>query len=167
MNTHTICYTPTCIYCTRSAMRGSAPQGTLKWNSKTNKSRSVVVRVVQSSAASGMDSNRSNWLAVPLAHRGPPFPVHCRRPHVPPRGDDCHWAPPTQTGSGRMDVRCRSRRLQLCGVPSAVRRWGHQWEPRIWCDIDDARTVDGTSVPVWDGSECRAGRLGYVCRNGY
>ena len=61
-----------------------------------------------------------------------------------------------------MGVRTGATRVADCGCAAARR--GHRWELRIWGDVGDARTVDGNDVPVWDGAECRAGRLGWVRR---
>lgn len=61
-----------------------------------------------------------------------------------------------------MGVRTGATRVADCGCAAARR--GHRRELRIWGDVDDARTVDGNGVPVWDGAECRAGRLGWVRR---
>jgi len=116
-----------------------------------------IFRVYQSNAPR-MDSGRSNWLAVPLAHRGPLCLAHCRQPHAPPPGHNCrgrHHRP-------RMQVRTGAARVANCGCAAA--RWGHWREPCIWGDVDNTRTVDGNSVPAWDGPECHAGRLGWVRR---
>jgi len=61
-----------------------------------------------------------------------------------------------------MRVRTGAARVTHCGCAAVW--WGHWREPRIWGDVDNARTVDGNGVPAWDGAECRAGRLGWVRR---
>ena len=62
----------------------------------------------------------------------------------------------------RMGVRTGAARVADCGCAAA--RWGHWRKPRIWGDVDNARTVDGSGVPAWDGAEYHAGQLGWVCR---
>ena len=116
-----------------------------------------IVRVYQSSATR-MDSGGSNWLAVPLAHRGLLCSAHRRRPHAPPPGHNCRG----HHHRARMGVRMGAARVADCGCAAA--RWGYWREPRIWGNVYNARTVDGNGVPAWDGAECRAGRLGWVCR---
>jgi len=59
-----------------------------------------------------------------------------------------------------MGVRTGAAPVADCGCAAARR--AYRREPRIWSDVGDARTVDWNDVPVWDGAERRAGRLGRV-----
>ena len=75
------------------------------------------------------------------------------RPHTPLPGHNRrgpHHRP-------RMGLRTRAAFIADCGCTAARR--AHRREPRIWGDVDDARTVDGNGVPVWDGAGRRVERL--------
>ena len=63
-----------------------------------------------------MDSSRSNWLAVPLAHRGPLCSAHRRRPHAPP--------PDITVAGVTTDRECEYERAPHESHTVAVRRCG-------------------------------------------